>query len=311
MLTESVLIGLLMTIPTWAGLENSIVLDQAQDVQHVSKIQETKAAAKEESTGPTKTSNSLGIKVTAESALVVDRDSKQVLFSKNPDDVRAMASITKVMTAIVALESAKDLEATVTIDPELTRLEGGKIKLLSGEEITLYDLICGALIASGNDAASAVGKYVGGGDMDVFVEMMNTKAKEIGMNHTQFRNPSGLDEDGQITSTRDLAIMFDYALKNEKFREIIGMRHAEAHALNVDKIHYFNNTNKLLRDTYSYMKGGKTGFTDNAGFCLISVSGHSAQDEIITVVLGSDLSGNQFQDSKALIEWTYDNFEWK
>lgn len=300
-----------MTIPTWAGLENSIVLDQAQDVQHVSKIQETKAAAKEESTGPTKTSNSLGIKVTAESALVVDRDSKQVLFSKNPDDVRAMASITKVMTAIVALESAKDLEATVTIDPELTRLEGGKIKLLSGEEITLYDLICGALIASGNDAASAVGKYVGGGDMDVFVEMMNTKAKEIGMNHTQFRNPSGLDEDGQITSTRDLAIMFDYALKNEKFREIIGMRHAEAHALNVDKIHYFNNTNKLLRDTYSYMKGGKTGFTDNAGFCLISVSGHSAQDEIITVVLGSDLSGNQFQDSKALIEWTYDNFEWK
>ncbi|MBU1167670.1 D-alanyl-D-alanine carboxypeptidase [Patescibacteria group bacterium] len=309
MLTKSFLISLLLFASPFLGTENQVVLEDSAPVAMANASEVVSEPILTSS--PQKKTDSLGMKITAESALVTDLNSGLVLYAKNPDKKVAMASITKVMTVLLALDEKDRFEEEVLIDNEMILLEGAKIKLLRDEKIRLGDLVKGALISSGNDAACAVGKYLGDGDLSRFTELMNKKASELGLENTQFKNPTGLDEEGHYSTARDLTKLFTEALKDESFRDMINTKDTEAHALNVEKIHYFHNTNRLLHGSYPYMKGGKTGYTENAGFCLLSLSGNSDKDEIITVVLGSDLNGNQFQDSKALIEWSYNNFEWK
>lgn len=303
MISQSFLIALLLLVPSFMPFQNKVDFS-------LEEKKEDPSPAVEEAAWPKKNTESLGVKINAKSALVIDEKTGMVLFSKNPSEKLPMASLTKTMTSIIALEKEKDLSRVVAIDNEMILLEGGKIKLLRDEQITLEDLIKGALISSGNDAATAVGKTVGHGSIEAFVKLMNDKADSLGLKDTRFDNPSGLDFPNHYSTAFDLAKLFSYALENKKFREIVGTKEAQAHALNVNKVHYFRNTNKLLWGHYPYMKGGKTGFTDNARYCLISNSSHNENDEIITVVLGSNPDGQQFQDSKALIEWTYQNYEW-
>lgn len=300
MITKSFLMAALVFAPTWLGLDTGLL--ESQDLS---------LAQEDVINKPQKVGESVGVKVTAQSALVIDKKSGKVLFSKNPNDVRAMASTTKVMTALVAIDSGKSLADVVTVPDEAVGIEGAGMKLLKDEQVTFGDLIRGTLVASGNDAAYATAWYASGGDVDSFIAQMNQKANEMGLSNTHFANPHGLDAENHHTTSKELAQIFLAAIENEILGEIMQMRTVEAHALNADEVHNLKNTNKLLSDVYPYMRGGKTGFTDNAGFCLVSLSASPEDDEIITVVLGSDLSGNQFQDSKALIEWTYNNYSWK
>lgn len=290
----------LIFAPSWLGLDNGLLDQNVSNPEQLEMEQNI----------PEKTGESLGVKITAGSGLVIDKETGHVLFSKNPHEVRAMASTTKVMTTLVALESGKDLEEVITVNEKAVGLEGAKIKLLKDERLPFKELVRGAMISSGNDAALATALHVADGDEQKFVEMMNTKATELGLENTQFKNPHGLDAPGHHSTAKDLAKLLSAALEYDSFREMISTERDEVAAVNADTTHVFKNTNKLLDSAYPYMKGGKTGFTDNAGFCLVALSEKDGK-EVISVVLGSDLNGNQFQDTKAMVEWTFMNYSWK
>lgn len=259
---------------------------------------------------PHKQTESLGVELKAESAMVIDSQSGKVLFEKNSSINMPMASLTKMMTAVVVLESSVDLEDSTVIDSEAVKIEGADINLENGEEMRVGDLLHGLLISSGNDAAMALAKKVGG-DVDGFVVMMNDKADELGLSNTNFTNPSGLDQPDHYSNVKDLVILANYAFKNPVFNKIIRMKEHDIQAINVDKSHHLTNTNKLLKADYANVKGGKTGYTEEAGFCLATFAANKKDNHIISVVLGDELNGNQFQDSKALVEWTYNNYSWE
>lgn len=259
--------------------------------------------------GPVKKTESLGMQITAKSAIVLDRKTKKVLYEKNSSQRMAMASMTKLMTAIVFLEqSKKKLEDRFLVPYEITVLDGAGIGLVSGEEISYKDLLWGALIGSGNDAAEGLALTLG--NRKEFLEKMNEKAKELGLLDTHFACASGLDTDNHYSTASDMAKIFDYALGIKEIREAIKVKEFDAHSLNTDLVHHILNTNRLLRYDYPKMIGGKTGYTEAAGFCLVSSSSDEKNNDIITVLMNSDFDGNQFQDTKALVDWTYDNYKW-
>ncbi len=262
-----------------------------------------------EASGPVKKSDSLGMKVTARSAIVIDKQTGKILFSKNEGERFSMASLTKIMTGLVVLESDLNLDDKVVIGEDTINTEGANIELEAGEEIRAMDLLYGSLVPSGNDAALSIAKYTAG-DIDTFVSKMNQKAHNLELYNTRYANPTGLDDEDHFSTAADLVKLMDEATDNPTFREVIGVKEYEAHALNSDKVHKFENTNKLF-DIYLDIIGGKTGFTDDALFCFSSVASDGEGHEIITVVLGSDLNGNQFQDTKALVDWTFRNYSWE
>lgn len=260
--------------------------------------------------GPIKKTESLGMQITAKSALVLDRKTKKVLYEKNPNQRMAMASLTKLMTAIVFLEeSQKNLDERFLVPYEITVLDGAGIGLVPGEEISYKDLLWGALIGSGNDAAEGLALTLG--NRKEFIDKMNEKAKELGLLDTHFACASGLDTENHYSTASDMAKIFDYALGIKEIKEAIKVKEFDINSLNTDLVHHVLNTNRLLRYDYPKMKGGKTGYTDAAGFCLVSLSLDEKDNGIITVVMNSDLDGNQFQDTKSLIDWTYNNYKWK
>ena len=303
MLTQAILAVFCVLLLPQAGYEGQFLLPAAEKNEVVAKNQQLAL--------PFKETASLGVALEAKSAIILDGASGKVLFTKNSRENLPMASLTKIMTAMVVLESGVDLEDTTEVDREVVRVEGADINLKSGEEMRVGDLLHGLLISSGNDAARALAKKVGG-DMDGFAVMMNNKAQEIGLTHTHFVNPSGLDAAGHVSTAEDLAILANYAYQNPIFREIVATKEDDIQSVNTDDNHHLKNTNKLLRKNYGYVVGGKTGYTEEAGFCLITFAvGNKKKHQITTVVLGSEKSGQQFQDSKALVEWTYNNFRWE
>jgi D-alanyl-D-alanine carboxypeptidase len=257
---------------------------------------------------PQNITGSLGVEVRAKSAIVIDRKSKEILFEKSGLERRAMASLTKIMTALVFLESKQNLDDNVIIENTYIALEGADIDLGVGEELTLNDLLHGTLVASGNDAASALAEFTSG-NLDDFVLQMNKRAVEVGMMNTHFENVSGLDAQGHYSTARDMAKLADIAFENPKFSEVTAtkeygiMEGEEARKT-------FRNTNQLLHADYPNIKGGKTGYTDNAGFCLITMSENDIGNQIITVILGEEENGQQFQDTKALVDWTFKTYKW-
>lgn len=258
--------------------------------------------------GPVKKTESLGMQITAKSALVIDRKTKKVLYEKNANQKMAMASLTKLMTAIVFLEeSKKKLDERFLVPYDITVLDGAGIGLVPGEEISYKDLLWGALVGSGNDAAEALALTLD--NRKEFIEKMNEKAKELGLNNTHFACVAGLDTSDHYSTATDIVKLFDYALGIKEIREAIRIKEFDAHSLNTDFVHHVVNTNRLLRFDYPRIKGGKTGYTESAGFCLVAWS-EDKNNEIITVVMNSDLDGNQFQDTKALIDWTFGNYRW-
>ena len=235
------------------------------------------------------------------SAILMDMESRRIIYAKNIHAKRSIASISKIMTAILAIESGK-LDDTVVIGDEIEEAYGSGIYIKQQENIKLEDLLYGLMLRSGNDAALAIANYVGG-SVDKFVELMNEKAKELGMNNSEFNNPSGLDEDkGNYSSAFDMAILTSYAMHNEKYREITGTKR---HKVSTDMNYYdWTNKNKLLL-SYKYCTGGKTGFTKIARRTLVTTA--SKNNLNLVVVTLND--GNDFADHKNLFEEAFANYQ--
>ena len=230
----------------------------------------------------------------------MDIDSNRILYEKNIHEVRSVASISKIMTAIVAIESGK-LDDKVIIGDEIKSAYGSGIYIQKGEELTLRDLLYGLMLRSGNDAALAIANYIGG-SVDEFVDMMNKKASELKMTNTTFNNPSGLDQDkGNYSTAYDMAILTSYAMKNKDYKEITSTK---KYILKTNKNTYsWINKNKLLTH-YKYSTGGKTGFTEIAKRTLVSTA--SKDNTNLVVVTLND--GNDWNDHKNLFEYGFNNY---
>lgn len=244
--------------------------------------------------------NICAIETSARSAILMDTDSNRILYEKNIHEVRSVASISKIMTAVVAIESGK-LNDKVIVGDEIGKAYGSGIYIKVGEELTLKDLLYGLMLRSGNDAALAIAKYVGGSVED-FVTMMNDKAKKIGMKNTTFNNPSGLDQEkGNYSTAYDMAILTSYAMKLEDYKTITSTK---KYTLTTNKNTYsWINKNKLL-SIYKYTTGGKTGFTEIAKRTLVSTA--SKDNTNLVVVTLND--GNDWQDHQNLFEYGFANY---
>ena len=220
--------------------------------------------------------------ISAKSAVCIDFQSGEVLFEKDIYMRMPMASTTKIMTCLLACEKG-NVNKTVTVTKEMLRgCEGTLLYLKEGDRIMFSDLIKGALIASGNDAANAIAFAVAG-SIDSFVLLMNEKAETLNMTNTSFKTPSGLDSDGHYSCAYDMAVLTRYAMKNSLFRSIVSMKSAEI-TIN-GKTQRINNHNKLLQRDSSFI-GVKTGYTRKAGRCLVSDYAFDSA-EIITVTLNA------------------------
>lgn len=237
----------------------------------------------------------------ATSAILMDMDSNNIIYENNSHNVRSIASISKIMTAIVAIENG-NLNDTVVIGDEILKSYGSGIYIKQGEEITLESLLYGLMLRSGNDAALAIAKYVGN-NVDNFVKMMNDKAVEIGMKNTKFNNPHGLDVNGGNLSTAfDMAILTSYAMKNEEYRKIVSTK---KYSLKTNMNYYsWTNKNKLLH-SHNYITGGKTGFTDIARRTLVTTA---SKDNVNLVVVTLN-DGNDFADHINLYEEAFSNYK--
>ena len=242
----------------------------------------------------------LAIETSARSAILMDIDTNRILYEKNINEVRSVASISKIMTAVLAIESGK-LDDKVIIGEEINDAYGSGIYIKEGEELTLKDLVYGLMLRSGNDAALAIAKYVGG-SVDEFVEMMSKKAKEIGMNNTTFNNPSGLDEDkGNYSTAYDMAILTSFAMKLDDYKIITSTK---KYTITTNKNTYsWINKNKLL-SIYKYTTGGKTGFTEIAKRTLVTTA---SKDNINLVVVTLN-DGNDWKDHQDLFEYGFNNY---
>ena len=241
------------------------------------------------------------ISTSATSAILMDQDSGRILYSENIHEVRSIASISKIMTGILAVESGK-LDETVTVGDEILKAYGSGIYIKQGEKISLRDLVYGLMLRSGNDAAVTIATYVSG-SVEEFVSLMNAKATELGMKHTTFNNPSGLDEEeGNYSCAYDMAILTSYAMKNKDYRTITG---TEKHTVKTNKNTYvWHNKHKLLTQ-YKYTTGGKTGFTKKARRTLVTTA--TNKDLNLVVVTLND--GDDFNDHMNLFEYGFQNYE--
>lgn len=237
-------------------------------------------------------------------AVVYDRKSGNIIWGKNENKRTAMASTTKIMTAIVLLENVQDLNEIVTISQKSAGTGGSRLGLKVNDKITLNDLLYGLMLKSGNDAAVAIAERVGG-SVDGFSVLMNEKAKQLGLENTHFVTPHGLDNPEHYTTAYELAKLADYALQNEKFAKVVNTKNYTVQINGYSK--NIANTNELLGNLNG-VNGVKTGFTNNAGRCLVT-SVNRDGFEIITVVIQADTKKFRTSDSIKLIEYTYKNYE--
>ncbi len=204
----------------------------------------------------------------ATSTIAMDLDTGRILYGNNINEKRLIASITKVLTAIIVLETT-DIEKEIEVGQEVLKMYGTNIYIEPGEKITIKDLLYGLLLRSGNDAAVALAVATSGSE-EKFVELMNKKAKEIGMHNSTFKNPHGLDEDTKNYSTAyDMALLSKYAYKNKTYRQISSTKKYETKTFN--KTYLWYNRNRLLNN-YNYATGGKNGYTPSAGKTLITTA---------------------------------------
>ena len=238
---------------------------------------------------------------TAYEYVLMDMDSGRVLASKNKDNPRLIASITKIMTALVTLENA-NINDIVKVDESISKSYGSGIYISVGEEIKLLDLLYGLMLRSGNDAAMMIATYVAGNEEN-FVKLMNKKAKEIGMKNTFFYNSSGLDTAtiGNKSTAYDMALLTSYAMKNEMYREIVKTKKYTAKT-NL-KTYIWHNKNKLL--SYDYITGGKTGYTERAKRTLVSTASKDNMNLVVVTISDSD----DWNTHKTLYEYAFNNYK--
>lgn len=241
------------------------------------------------------TYNNENLNINARSAIVMDFDTGRVLYEKNAYQKRPMASTTKVMTAIVALENG-NLDDIVTVSRNAASIHGSLMHLNAGEKLTLRELMYGLLLCSGNDAAIAIAEHIGG-SVDGFCEMMNKKAKEIGAVNTNFTTPHGLDETGHYSTAYDMALITRYALNIPVFNEIV-----KTTSIQIGN-RFLSNTNEMLT-SYQGADGVKTGYTGKAGRCLITSATRDGR-RFISVVLFCDSRAQRALSSKIILDYAF------
>lgn len=242
-------------------------------------------------------------KINSRSAVVIDRKSKNIIYGKNENVKKAMASTTKIMTAMVVIQNT-NLNNIVDISKKAAGTGGSRLGLKAGDKITVKDLLYGLLLRSGNDCAVALAEYVAG-SVPEFSNLMNQNAQMLGLNNTHFVTPHGLDEEEHYTTAYELAILADYALNNEVFAQIVNTK---SYTININKnSKTLNNTNELLGNLKG-VYGVKTGFTNGAGRCLVTSIKRGNLD-VICVVLGADTKKDRTRDSAKLIEYTFNKYE--
>ncbi len=241
-------------------------------------------------------------KVSADSSLLLDSSSGRVLYAKNEEVRRPMASTTKIMTAIVALEEG-NLGDIVTVSSRAAVVEGSSIWLEEGEKKTLEELVYGLLLCSGNDAAVAIAEHISG-SVEKFALLMTSRCRELGAYNTRFRNPHGLDEDGHYTTAYDLALITRHALTIPKFKEIIGTKEKAISWPGHEWNRLLRNQNRLL-ELYPGGDGVKTGWTTPAGRCFVGSATRSGR-QLIAVVLNAP---NMWEDAMLLLDYGFNNYD--
>ncbi|MEO2074303.1 MAG: D-alanyl-D-alanine carboxypeptidase family protein [Bacillus sp. (in: firmicutes)] len=226
------------------------------------------------------------VSVSAASAVLIEQNTGRILFQKDAHTKRRIASITKIMTAILAIESGK-MNQYVKVSDKATRAEGSSVYLKPGEKIKLNDLVYGLMLRSGNDTAVAIAEYVGG-SVDGFAYLMNQKAREIGMYDTHFSNPHGLDDhEDHYSSAYDMAILMRYAMQNKTFKKISGTKVHRAPNPTEKWDRVWKNKNRLL-SKYEYCTGGKTGYTKRAKRTLVTTATKGDMNLIAVTLNGPD-----------------------
>ncbi len=236
-------------------------------------------------------------------AIIYDRNSKEVIYGKEENTKRKMASTTKIMTCMVVLEKG-ELRDTVIVSKKAAGTGGSRVGLKTGDKVSVQDLLYGLMLCSGNDAAVALAEHVGG-SVEGFADLMNEKARQLNLSNTHFVTPHGLDNEEHYTTAYELAIMADNALKNNTFSSIVGTKNI---TININgKPRNLSNTNELL-GSMAGVYGVKTGFTNGANRCLVTSCKRENLD-IITVVLGADTKKFRTQDSIKLINYAMNNYK--
>lgn len=234
--------------------------------------------------------------VSANNAILIEQASGKVLFEKKADEKQPIASITKIMTAIIAIESGK-MDDMATTSRRAIYTEGSSIYLEQGEKMSISDLVYGLMLRSGNDAAVVISEHIGG-SVEGFVHLMNEKARWLGMTNTHFDNPHGLHSDNHYSTAYDMAILMQYAMENDTFRKITGAKMHQAKG----RSYAWGNKNKLLTQYYDKCTGGKTGFTKVSGRTLVSTAS-DGNTELIAVTLNAP---DDWQDHMRLFEWGFE-----
>lgn len=235
--------------------------------------------------------------------VVIDRNTNIILYGKNENQQKKMASTTKIMTATIIIENC-NFDETIEVSKKAAGTGGSRLGLTTGDKITIRDLLYGLMLRSGNDAAVALAEYAGG-SIEGFVELMNKKAFELGLNNTHFETPHGLDSDEHYTTAYELALLSNYALNNTTFAQIVGTKDYTITINGYPK--QLSNTNELLGN-FEGIYGIKTGFTNGANRCLVTACKRGEMD-IICVVLGADTKKFRTQDSIKLINYIFNNFK--
>ena len=235
--------------------------------------------------------------------ICIERTTNSVLYEKDAYSKCAMASTTKILTGIIVIENC-NLNDEVEISKKAANTGGSTLGIQEKQKITVESLLYGLLLRSGNDTAVALAEHIAG-SVEEFSKIMNLKAKEIGLKNSNFVTPHGLDDDNHYTTAYDMAILTNYALNNEIFSKIVGTKQITVNIGSYPRS--LNNTNELL-GVIKGIYGVKTGFTGNAGRCLITACKRDNLD-IIVVVLGADTKNIRKNDSKKIIEYIFDNFK--
>ena len=236
-------------------------------------------------------------------AIVFERNSKTILYEKNINEKCAMASTTKIMTCILILENC-NLSDEVTVSAKAASTGGSRLGLKTNDKLSVNDLLYGLMLCSGNDTAVCLAEYLGG-SIEGFSNIMNEKANNLGLKSTNFVTPHGLDDENNYTTAYELALITDYALENDTFRKIVGTNDYTVTINGYPK--NISNTNELLGNLNG-VYGVKTGFTGNAGRCLVTSARRDSGLDIITIVLGADTKKIRTQDSAKLINYCFDNY---
>ena len=241
--------------------------------------------------------------INSRAAIIYDRSSGSILYGKAENEKKKMASTTKIMTAIVVIENS-NLNDIVTISSKAAGTGGSRLGLHTNDKISINDLLYGLLLCSGNDAAIALAENVGG-SVEGFANLMNSKANELHLTSTHFVTPHGLDNADHYTTAYELAILTNYALKNDTFCTFVCTKNYTISINGIPK--NLSNTNELLGNLNG-VYGVKTGFTNGANRCLVTAIKRDNMD-IICVVLGADTKKDRTKDSVALIEYAFKNFK--